>query len=99
MKRFTLNWVEISIFIFLLTIFILSSLLLVRKHYEVIKDSYTISKLNQNVRRSRERIETLKVHKARIVTPHYLEHVSGRGGYSLPKQEQIILLNSQEDEP
>ncbi len=99
MKKFKLNWIELGFFYMLLSFFIYSSALVIHQHYLIVKYAYDITRLEKNVARSRERIEILKVKKARIVTPLFLEQVAGRGGYIQPNQEQIILLNSAEGEP
>ena len=99
MKKFKLNSIELSLFYILLIFFICSSALVIHQHYLIVKYAYDITRLEKNVARSRERIEMLKVKKARIVNPHYLEQVAGRGGYIQPRQEQIILLYSSEGEP
>jgi hypothetical protein len=99
MKRFKLTHVELLIIYVLLGIFIYSGSILIHRHYQIVKSAYDISRLNNSVNRSRERIETLKVQRARIVAPEFLEQVAGRGGYTQPRQEQIILLTHSEVSP
>ena len=99
MNRFKLTRIELLMIYGLLGIFIYSSSILIHRHYQIVKSAYDISRLNNSVNRSKERIETLKVQRARIVAPEFLEQVSGRGGYTQPRQEQIILLRHTEVDP
>ena len=99
MKRFSLSYFELFLVYGTILLFIYSSAIVIRGHYDVVKGAYDITKLKKSVSRSQEIIETLKVQRAKIVAPEFLEQVAGRGGYTQPKQEQIILLNHKRIDP
>ena len=92
MKSFTLSRYELWVIYTSLLLFVGSGIYLIRRHYDVVKSAYDITHLKRSVARSKERIEGLKVTRARIITPEYLEQVAGRSGYTQPSQEQLILL-------
>lgn len=93
MKVFHLNRFELILIYALVGVFIYSGSMVVKHHYQVVHNAYTFSKLKDRVSRSQNILENLRVERSRIIVPKYLEQAAGRGGYVLPKQEQIILLN------
>lgn len=92
LNKFKLNRLELFWIYLLLTIFIYSGHTVIKHHYEVVHNAYTFSKLKDRVERAQNVLENLKVERSRIVVPKYLEQAAGRGGYVLPKQEQMIIL-------
>ena len=92
MRSFSLSRYELFVIYVSLIFFVVSGAYLIRRHYDVVKSAYDITRLKKSVARSKERIEGLKVTRARIITPEYLEQVAGRSGYTQPSQEQLILL-------
>ncbi len=99
MRQFKLTKLEIFIVYLSLALFVYSGAQLIRRHYDVVKSAYDITRLKESVSRAQERIEALKVTRARIIEPAYLEQVAGRSGYTQPRQDQIILLYRQEERP
>jgi len=93
MKKFQLTRIELLLIYVLVGAFIYSGSMVVKHHYQVVHNAYTFSKLKDRVNRSQNILENLRVERSRIIVPKYLEQAAGRGGYVLPKQEQIILLN------
>ena len=93
MKKFQLSRLEMALIYVLVAAFIYSGSMVVKHHYQVVHNAYTFSKLKDRVSRSQNILENLRVERSRIIVPKYLEQAAGRGGYILPKQEQIILLN------
>ena len=93
MKKFQLTRLELALIYGLVATFIYSGSMVVKHHYQVVHNAYTFSKLKDRVSRSQNILENLRVERSRIIIPKYLEQAAGRGGYVLPKQEQIILLN------
>ena len=95
MKRtsFKLTRIELLWIYTLIAVFIYSGHTVIKRHYEVVHNAYTFSKLKDRVDRAENVLENLKVERSRIVVPQYLEQAAGRGGYTLPKQEQMIILS------
>lgn len=98
MMKFSLSRLEFALIYFSIILFIVSGAYLIRRHYDVVKSAYDITRLKRSVARSKERIEGLKVTRARIITPEYLEQVAGRSGYTQPSQAQLILLFEENNE-
>lgn len=99
MRPFQLTKFELCLVYFSIGLFIISGAEVIKLHYQVVRNAYTISIIRSSLNRSSEKLEHLKVERSRIIVPDHLERVAGRGGYSHPRQEQIILLNTPEDDP
>ena len=96
MRRFKLTTIEWILIYLCIALFVITGSRMVKLHYQVVRNAYTISKLRRSLERSNEVLEHLKVERSRIIIPEHLEQVAGRGGYIQPRQEQIILLGREE---
>ena len=83
-------------YIVLLVMMLTSCLLLVHKHFQVTSISYELSDFKNLVKRKTEQLQELKVEKSKLLIPSFLDNAAGRGGYVIPRTEQIVILPQEE---
>jgi hypothetical protein len=83
-------------YIILLGIMLCCCLLLIHKHFKVTSVAYDLSDLKNHVKRKKEHLQELKVDKSKLLVPSFLDNAAGRGGYVIPRTEQIIILPQEE---
>ena len=83
-------------YIVLLVMMLVSCLLLVHKHFQVTSISYELSDFKNLVKRKTEQLQELKVEKSKLLVPSFLDNAAGRGGYVIPRTEQIVILPQEE---
>ena len=69
----------------------------IHKHFMVVQVSYELADLESWVKRERSTLQSLKVERAKLMVPHYLDNAAGRGGYMMPRSEQIVILRQEEE--
>ena len=92
-NTFQLTRLELTIILTSMIAFVYTGSLVIKQHYLIVYNAYSLSRLQDRVKRSDDILKNLQVERSLIVTPEYLEQAAGRGGYTQPKQEQLILLN------
>ena len=83
-------------YVILLAMMLASCLLLIQKHFRVTNVAYELSDLKNHVKRKKEQLQELKVEKSKLLVPSFLDNAAGRGGYVIPRTEQIIILSQEE---
>jgi hypothetical protein len=65
---------------------------LIKSHFSVVQVSYQLSDLDRVVKKNRAQLQRLKVERAELLVPSFLDNAAGRGGYSIPRMQQIVIL-------
>ena len=87
----------VIIYFIFLVVLVFCCINLVEKHFKVVDTSYRLMELKSHVKREKERLQELKVERAKLLVPSYLDNAAGRGEYVIPRTEQIIILTPEED--
>ena len=65
----------------------------IHRAYLNVELTYKITDLTTKIKKNRAILQNLKSERAKLMIPTHLEDFAGRGGYLIPRSEQIIVLD------
>ena len=64
----------------------------IHRAYQNVELTYKITDLTTKIKKNRAILQNLKSERSKLMIPTHLEDFAGRGGYLIPRSEQIIVL-------